>query len=135
MKDSDLKKIFSKAKTIAIVGLSEKRSRTSNRIAHYLQEAGYKIVPVNPNVEEVLGEKSYKTLKDIPKDLNVDIVNIFRRSEFLPELAMETIECNFPFFWAQLGVFNKNAKNILEKANIPYIMDLCIMVEHQRLFF
>ncbi len=135
MKDLDLKKLFMKTKTIAIVGLSDKRSRTSNRIAHYLQEAGFRIVPVNPNVEEILGEKCYNSLSDIPKDLNVDIVNVFRRSEFLPELAKETVECGFPFFWAQLGVYNKEAMDILDKASIPNIMDLCIMVEHQRLFF
>jgi len=90
---ADLKKILKKAKTIAIVGLSNKSERTSNRIGKYLQSTGkYRIIPVNPTVCEILGEKSYASLKDVPEDIKIDIVNIFRRSEYLEGLARDAVE-------------------------------------------
>lgn len=128
----DIKGILESTKTIAIVGLSEKDGRTSNRIGKYLMTNGrYLIIPVNPNAEEVLGQKSYKSLLDIPSDIKIDLVNVFRRSEFLEEVAREAVTKKCGAFWAQLGVYNENAAKILEEANIPCIMNRCIFVEHQ----
>jgi uncharacterized protein len=132
----DLKTILEKAETIAIVGLSEKDGRTSNRIGKYLQTKGkYRIIPVNPNVDEVLGEKAYASLKDIPEDIKIDIVNVFRRSEYLEEIAREATERGCGAFWSQLGISSDSAKEILEKAGVPTVMNRCIFVEHQDLFY
>ncbi len=133
---NDLKKILKKAKTIAIVGLSNKPERTSNRIGKYLQNTGkYRIIPVNPTICEVLGEKSYGSLKDIPADIEIDIVNVFRRSEYLEDLAKEAVERGCGAFWAQLGVYDEKAQKILEDADIPAVMNTCIFVEHQNLIY
>ncbi len=135
-KKIDIKKLFSETKTIAIVGLSDKIERTSNRIGRYLKnEGGYRIIPVNPEIEDVLGEKAYPSLLDIPEDIEIDILNVFRRSEYLPQLAEEAVKRKVKFFWAQLGIYNKEAEKILINAGIPYIMDACIFVEHRGFFF
>jgi uncharacterized protein len=100
----NIKEVLENAKTIAIVGLSEKDGRTSNRIGKYLQINGkYRIIPVNPNADEIFGEKSYKSLLDIPSEIKIDIVNVFRRSEFLEEVAKEAVARGCGAFWAQLG--------------------------------
>lgn len=128
----DMKKLFSDTKTVAVVGLSNNPGRTSHRIGKYLKnEAKYSVIPINPNVSEVFGEKSYDSLLDIPVDIEIDIVNIFRRSEYLPEIARQAVKRNCKFFWAQLGVYNEEAEQILQDAGIPYIMNQCIFVEHQ----
>ena len=135
-KKQDLKKLFESTKTVAIVGLSDNPTRTSYRIARYLQkEAGYRIVPVNPNVTEVLGEKAYPSLLSVPDNISIDIVNVFRRSEHLQQIANEAASRGCSFFWAQLGVTDSKAEEILEREKIPYIMDDCIFVEHQGCFF
>ena len=133
---ADMKKILKKAKTIAIVGLSNKPERTSNRIGKYLQNTGkYRIIPVNPTICEVLGEKSYGSLKDIPADIEIDIVNVFRRSEYLKDVARDAVERGCGAFWAQLGVYDEKAGEILAEADIPTIMNTCIFVEHQNLIY
>jgi len=133
---ADLKKILKKAKTIAIVGLSNKPERTSNRIGKYLQSTGkYRIIPVNPTICEVLGEKSYASLKDVPDDIQIDIINIFRRSEYLEDIAKEAVERGCGAFWAQLGVYDEKASQVLEQAKIPTVMNTCIFVEHQNLIY
>lgn len=132
----DIKEVLENAKTIAIVGLSEKDGRTSNRIGKYLQNTGkYRVIPVNPTVDEVFGEKSYKSLLDIPSDIKIDIVNVFRRSEHLEELAREAVQRGCGAFWAQLGVSDETAAKILDDANIPYVMNRCIFVEHQNYLY
>jgi len=132
----NIKKLLSDCKTIAVIGLSSNPDRVSYRVAQYLQkDAGYKIIPVNPNISEVLGEKSYNTLKDIPSDIKIDVVNIFRRSEFLESVALEAVERGDLFFWAQLGIYNKKAAEILDKSSISYLMNQCIFVEHQKCLF
>ncbi len=105
------------AKTIAVIGLSNKEERTSYKIAQLLQDKGYRILPVNPVLagQEVLGEKVFARLSDI--DEPIDIVDIFRRSEFLPEIAEEFLQTNAKVFWAQLGIQNEEAANILQKAS------------------
>lgn len=118
------------AKNIAIVGLSNKPERTSYEIAELLQEAGYHIIPVNPVLAgtEVLGEKVYASLQEVPE--SIDIVDVFRRSEFLPEVAKEFIETDAKVFWAQLGLENEEAADLLKSAGRhDIIMNRCIKIE------
>ena len=122
------------AKTIAVIGLSNKEERTSYKIAQLLQDKGYRILPVNPVLagQEVLGEKVFARLSDI--DEPIDIVDIFRRSEFLPKIAEEFLQTNAKVFWAQLGIQNEEAANILQKANHEdVVMDSCIKIEWNKM--
>lgn|SRR5690625_3732378 len=120
--------ILKESKTIAVVGLSDNPERTSYQISEAMQQAGYKIIPVNPNVQEVLGEKAYASLTDI--DEQIDIINVFRRSEFLPSIAKEAIKTDCKVFWAQQGVQNDEAYKTLKEHDFTVIMDLCIKVVH-----
>ncbi|OTN90410.1 hypothetical protein A5819_002910 [Enterococcus sp. 7E2_DIV0204] len=118
------------AKRIAIVGLSAKEDRTSYKIAKLLQEYGYEIIPVNPLLagQEILGEKVYEKLQDVPG--SIDIVDIFRRSEFLPEVAKDFLETDAKIFWAQLGLENQEAAEMLKNAGRnAIIMNHCIKIE------
>ncbi|OCA91972.1 CoA-binding protein [Pseudobacillus wudalianchiensis] len=124
----EMGQLLKKAKTIAVVGLSDNPERTSYMVSEAMQKAGYKIIPVNPTVDEVLGEKAVASLKDIEGP--VDIVNVFRRSEFLPEIAREFAEIDCDIFWAQLGVANEEAYEFLKEKGKTVIMDRCIKVEH-----
>ncbi|MGM8216253.1 CoA-binding protein [Bacillaceae bacterium W0354] len=123
-----LKQILMNARTIAVVGLSDNPERTSYQIAREMQKLGYKIIPVNPNVEEVLGEKSYRSLSEVKED--IDIINVFRRSEHLMDVAKDALETNCKIFWAQLGVFDEKAYEMLKERGFTVIMDLCIKVVH-----
>jgi len=124
----EIGQILKKAKRIAVVGLSDNPARTSYMISKAMQDNGYEIIPVNPVVEEVLGEKAVASLRDI--EGHVDIVNVFRRSEFLPEIAKEFDEIDADIFWAQLGVENQEAYDFLKSKGYTVIMDRCIKVEH-----
>ncbi|MFD1018322.1 CoA-binding protein [Thalassobacillus hwangdonensis] len=123
-----IRRVLEESKTIAVVGLSDKAHRTSYQISKVMQEAGYRIIPVNPNVDEVLGEKSYPNLKAI--DEPIDLINVFRRSEFLPEIAREAAETDADIFWAQQGVENEEAAKFLKERDFTVIMDMCIKVAH-----
>ena len=117
------------AKNIAIVGLSNKPERTSYMVAQVLQDNGYKIIPVNPLLagEEILGEKVYANLTEI--DDSIDIVDVFRRSEFLPEVAADFLKTDAKVFWAQLGIENEEADEMLRKAGrTDVVMDRCIKI-------
>ncbi|MBN8200033.1 CoA-binding protein [Bacillus sp. NTK034] len=120
--------ILKKSKRIAVVGLSGNPERTSYMVSEAMQKAGYEIIPVNPAVDEVLGVKAVANLKEI--EGHVDIVNVFRRSEFLPEIAREFAEIDADIFWAQLGVANQEAYDFLKEKGFTVIMDRCIKVEH-----
>lgn len=120
--------ILKKAKRIAVVGLSDNPARTSYMVSKAMQDAGYEIIPVNPTVSDVLGVKAVATLKDI--EGHVDIVNVFRRSEFLPDVAKEFTEIDADIFWAQLGIENQEAYDYLTEKGYTVIMDRCIKVEH-----
>ncbi|WP_080846067.1 CoA-binding protein [Cytobacillus gottheilii] len=124
----EIGKILKKAKRIAVVGLSADPDRTSYMVSKAMQDAGYEIIPVNPNVDEVLGEKAVASLKDV--EGHVDIVDIFRRSEYLPEIAKEFDQIDADVFWAQLGVANEEAYEFLKEKGYTVIMDRCIKVEH-----
>ena len=124
----EIGKILKKAKTIAVVGLSDNPERTSFMIANAMMHAGYDIIPVNPTVNEVLGKKAYKSLTEIKE--HVDIVNVFRRSEFLPEVAAEFEQIDADVFWAQQGLVHEETFNTLKDKGYTVIMDRCIKVEH-----
>ena len=109
------------SKTIAVVGLSDNPDRPSNRVCKYMQEQGYRIIPVNPAIQEALGETSYPDLKSVPEP--IDIVNIFRRSELVPPVVEEAIEVGAKYIWMQDGVIHDEAAAKAEAAGIPVIMN------------
>ncbi|HLS20757.1 MAG TPA: CoA-binding protein [Bacillota bacterium] len=123
-----IKEILTHAKTIAVVGLSANVERTSYQVSKEMQKHGYKIIPVNPTVDEVLGEKAYDSLLDI--DEPIDIINIFRRPEHLPEIAKAAAQTDCKVFWAQQGIKNEEAYDYLNERDVTVIMDLCIKVAH-----
>lgn len=123
-----IKALLEASKTIAVIGLSDNPNRTSYQIAEAMQRSGYKIIPINPKVDEVLGEKSYNSLKEVNQ--SIDIINVFRRSEYLPSIAKEASEVKSKGFWAQQGVSHEEVPGILEDNETLVIMDLCIKVAH-----
>lgn len=123
-----VKEILENSKTIAVIGLSDKTERTSYQIAEAMQKSGYKIIPINPTVETVLGEKAYTSIHEVEE--KIDIINVFRRSEFLPAIAEEVKETDALAFWAQQGVEHEDVPKILEANEMTVIMDLCIKVAH-----
>lgn len=125
---TELGDILKRSKRIAVVGLSADPSRTSYMVSKAMQDAGYEIIPVNPTVDEVLGERSVKSLKDI--NGHVDIVNVFRRSEHLFDVAKEFAEIDADVYWAQLGLVNEEAYQFLKEKGYTVVMDRCIKVEH-----
>ncbi|HWG59186.1 MAG TPA: CoA-binding protein [Candidatus Acidoferrales bacterium] len=121
-------RILKTGRTIAVVGLSNRRFRPSYGVAEYLKSAGYRIIPVNPNEPEVLGEKSYSRLEDIPE--HVDVVDIFRRAEFVPEIVESAIAVGAGAVWMQEGVVHAEAAERARRAGIFVVMDSCILKEH-----
>ncbi len=121
--------ILRNAKTIAVVGLSSNPMRDSYRVSGYMQDAGYRIIPVNPQETEVLGERSYPNLTAIPEP--VDIVNVFRRSEFVAGIVDESIAIQAKAIWMQLGIIDEAAAAKAQSAGLSVIMDRCIMIEHR----
>lgn len=125
--------ILKTAKTIAIVGLSDKKDRPSYDVASYLQEQGYRIIPINPNVSEILGEKSYPDLLSIPKDITIDIVDIFRRSELvMPHVKEAIARGDAKMIWMQEGVVNEEAAELAKQSGIEVIMNFCLMKTHRK---
>jgi uncharacterized protein len=118
------------ARTIAVVGLSSKRFRPSYGVSEYLKRSGYRIIPVNPHEEEVLGERSYPDLDSVP--VPIDIVDIFRRSEFVPEIVEAAIRKRAKAVWMQEGVFHEAAAREAEAAGLIVVMDRCILKDHRR---
>jgi uncharacterized protein len=121
------------AHVIAVVGASSKPDRPSNSVAAYLQEHGYRIVPVNPGETEVLGEMAYPSLRDIPKDVHVDVVDVFRRPEYTPEIARQAVEIGAKTLWLQEGIVNQEAATIATQGGLTVIMGVCIRHVRQRL--
>lgn len=133
--DAALRALLEEARTIAVVGLSPNSMRPSHTTSRYLQRAGYRIIPVNPGHNEILGEKSYRTLTDAARDHAIDIVNVFRRSEHVGAIVDEAIAVRPPpkLIWLQLGVTDPAAERRAEAAGVPFVMDLCLAIEHERL--
>ena len=133
MDDSDkIRRILRTARTLAIVGLSAQWHRPSYFAAKYLQEHGYRVIPVNPGYEEILGEKCYKSLRDIPE--KVDVVDCFRKSSEIPALAEEAVAIGARVLWMQLGVENPTARRIAEAAGLEVVENRCMKIEHGRFF-
>ena len=126
----DTAEILRKYKTIAVVGLSPNQMRPSYGVSEYMKRSGYKIIPVNPGHAEILGEKSYRTLDDVPEP--VEIVNVFRRSEYIPEVAEAAIRKGAKVLWLQEGIYNEEAAEKARAAGLEVIMDTCILKEHRR---
>ena len=129
--DDDIKELLENSRTIAILGLSPKPDRESNKVAKYLKDNGYSIIPVRPGQKEILGQSAYATLDDIKKD--VDIVDVFRNPERVLPHAHEAIQIQPKVFWMQLGIENHEAASLLVKAGIDVVMNKCIKIEHDRL--
>jgi predicted CoA-binding protein len=125
-----IREIMHTARTIAIVGLSSNVLRPSNFVGFYLQRHGYRIVPVNPNETEVLGEKAYARLSDVP--FHVDVVDVFRASPFVPAIAEEAVRIGADVVWMQFGVISGEAARIAERGGLKVVMDRCMKVEHAR---
>jgi predicted CoA-binding protein len=123
----EIKLILQNAKNIAVVGLSDRPDRVSYMVAAAMMDRGYRIIPVNPKASEILGEKCYRTLKDIPEP--VDIVNVFRRSDAIPEVAEEAIAIGANTIWTQLDIVHEGAAQACKEAGMTVIMDRCIKVE------
>jgi predicted CoA-binding protein len=124
--DRELRILLGEAKTIAVVGLSSKPGRPSLSVAAYLQDRGYRVVPVNPRETEVLGERAYPTLRENPADLAIDVVDVFRRAEDTPAIAREAVEIGANVLWLQDGIVNEEAYRIASEAGLEVIMGVCI---------
>jgi len=125
--------ILHESRTIAVVGLSSKRYRPSYGVAEYMKRAGYRIIPVNPNESEVLGERCYPDLDSIPEP--VDIVDVFRRSEFVPEIVEAAIRIGAKMVWMQEDVYHEPAARRAREAGLEVVMDRCILKDHRRLAY
>jgi uncharacterized protein len=131
--DEEIRDVLSHARTIAVVGLSDKPDRESNSVARYLLSQGYDIIPVNPNVAEVLGRRAFPSIREIPIDRRIDIVDIFRRSDQVAPVVDEAIARGVRTIWMQLGVENAPAAEAARAHGIRVYQDLCIRQEHRRL--
>lgn len=130
-----IKEIVTSTKTIAIIGLSSDSKRTSYRIAKYLLDEGFTIIPVNPNEESVFGLKSYPQISDVPDDIEIDMIDIFRNSQYTADMVEEIVEWSNetgqkPVIWTQIGVSSDESKSLAEENGFIYIENKCLMVEH-----
>jgi uncharacterized protein len=124
--ENELRVLLGDARTVAVVGLSSRPDRPSFGVARYLQEHGYRIVPVNPNETEVLGETAYPSLVDIPRDVHVDVVDVFRRAEHTPEIARQAVAIGAKVLWLQEGIVNEEAASIAMAGKLDVIMGICM---------
>jgi predicted CoA-binding protein len=141
LEDSQIAEILTKYRTVAVVGLSRDPAKDSYGVAEYLKNHGFRIIPVNPMADQILGEKSFKTLLDIPTDIQktIEIVDIFRPSADVPSIVEQAVKLKklhgVPYVvWMQLGIVNEKAADIAKKAGLTVVMDRCMMQEHRRLF-
>jgi predicted CoA-binding protein len=131
--DRELRALLGDAHTIAVVGLSSKTDRPSNSVAAYLQDHSYRIVPVNPKETQVLGERAYASLRDLPDDIHVDVVDVFRRAEETPDVARDAVAIGARVLWLQDGIVNEDAYRIASDAGLEVIMGVCIRSTIKRL--
>ena len=134
MKDEEIKDTLSISKIVAVVGISPKEDRPSYMVAAYLKSKGYRILPVRPDGDAILGEKVYHNLSEIPKEIEIDVVDIFRRPEDVPPIVEEAIQRGAKVIWMQDGIVNEEAAARAEKAGLKVVMDRCMKRDHQRLF-
>ena len=127
----ELRQILTESKTVAVVGISDKTDRDNHTVPAYLKEHGYRIIPVNPKLDSVLGEKAYPDLKSVPEP--VDVVDIFRRSEFVPDIVEDAIAIGAKTVWMQVGVVNEEAAARAQEAGLNAVMDMCMRATHRLL--
>lgn len=132
MSSDPIQDLLSKVKTIAVVGLSDSPMRPSHGVSAYMQTQGYRIIPVNPQITEALGEKSYPSLLDVPE--KIDLVDVFRRPEYVDEIVVQAIQLKIPAIWLQEEVINERAAEKARNAGIFVVMDRCILKEHRARF-
>ena len=130
---NELRSLLGEARVIAVVGISSKEWRPSYEVASYLQDNGYRIVPINPNETEVLGERAYPSLLDIPDDIRVDVVDVFRRPEHTPDVARDAVKIGARLLWLQEGIVSEEAARIAQEGGLDVIMGVCIKQVRQRL--
>ena len=140
MSQNEIKEILTRYRTVAVVGLSREPGKDSYRVSAYLKKHGFRIIPVNPFADEVLGEKSYKSLLEIPREIQktIEIVDVFRPVKDVPPIVEQAIKLKEMFgkpyvVWMQLGIVNEQAAEVARKAGLIVVMDKCMMVEHQHL--
>lgn len=133
MDDDQLRDMLKSCRVVAVVGLSAKEDRPSHRVALYWKKQGYKIIPVNPGLQEVLGERAYGSLEEIPREVEVDVVDVFRRSEDVPPIARQAIARGAKVLWLREGIVNQLAASMAEEAGLSVIQDRCMLKEHRRL--
>jgi len=131
--DEELRSILGDARTIAVVGLSSRRERDSHSVAAFLKSKGYRIVPVNPKESEVLGQRAYPSLLDVPADVQIDVVDVFRRAEFTPDIAREAVQRGARVLWLQDEIVSDEARRIGEDGGMTVVMGTCIRRETRRL--
>lgn len=136
MQTDPIRELLAKVKTIAVVGLSDSPMRPSHGVSAYMQARGYRIIPVNPQIAEALGEKSYASLLDLPRELakQIDLVDVFRRSEFVDEIVEHAIHLKIPAIWLQEDVIDERAAEKARQAGIFVVMDRCILKDHRARF-
>jgi predicted CoA-binding protein len=141
MSQNEIIEILTKYKAVAVVGLSRDLGKDSHRVSAYLKNHGFHIIPVNPFADEILGEKSYKSLLDIPPEIQktIEIVDIFRPSEDVPPIVEQAVKLRAVYgkpyvVWMQLGIVNEHAAEAAEKVGLTVVMDKCMMIEHKRFF-
>jgi predicted CoA-binding protein len=141
MSQNEIKEILTRYRTVAVIGLSREPGKDSYRVSAYLKKHGFRIIPVNPFADEVLGEKSYKSLLEMPREIQktIEIVDVFRPAKDVPPIVEQAIKLKELFgkpyvVWMQLGIVNEQAAEAAEKAGLTVIMDKCVMLEHKRLF-
>jgi predicted CoA-binding protein len=134
MKEEEIKEILTKCKNVAVVGISPKEDRPSYGVASYLQSKGYRIIPVRPDGDTLLGEKVYPSLTQIPKEIEIDVVDIFRRSEDVPPIVEEAIRRGAKVVWMQEGIVHEEAAARARQAGLKVVMDRCMKKDHQQFF-
>jgi len=132
MQSDPIYELLSRAQTIAVVGLSDSPMRPSHGVSAYMQAQGYRIIPVNPHIAEALGETSYASLLDVPE--KIDLVDVFRRPEFVDDIVEQAIQLKIPAIWLQEDVINERAAERARKASMFVVMDRCILKEHRARF-
>jgi predicted CoA-binding protein len=132
-RDPELRALLGDLHVVAVVGLSSRPDRASNSVARYLQEQGYRIVPVNPSEDEVLGERAYPTLLDVPRDVGIEVVDVFRRAEHTPEIARQAVEIGAKLLWLQEGIVNEETARIATEGGLDVIMGVCMRHVRQML--
>ena len=130
---NELRSLLGEARVIAVVGISAKEWRPSHEVASYLQDHGYRIIPINPNETEVLGERAYPSLLDIPEDVRVDVVDVFRRPEHTAEVARDAVQIGARLLWLQEGIVSEEAARIAQEGGLDVVMGVCIKKVRQRL--